>query len=222
MFRPSDDATVLPFHIPSNFMAVSVMRQSAEILTKVNKDKTEADECLALANEVETALKKYAIYHHPKYGDIYAYEVDGFGSQLIQDDANVPSLLGMAYIDPEMMNDSVYQNTRCFVWSEDNPCFFRGKAGEGIGGPHIGYDMPWPMSIMMKAFTSKDNTEIRQCITMLENTDAGTGMMHESFDKDDATIYTRPWFAWQNTLFGELILRYIGEEKTKTSTSNFP
>lgn len=213
MFRPSDDATVLPFHIPSNFMAVSVMRQSAEILTKVNKDKTAADECLALANEVETALKKYAIYHHPKYGDIYAYEVDGFGSQLIQDDANVPSLLGMAYIDPEMMNDSVYQNTRRFVWSEDNPCFFRGKAGEGIGGPHIGYDMPWPMSIMMKAFTSRDKAEMTQCVTMLENTDAGTGMMHESFDKDDATKYTRPWFAWQNTLFGELILKYIENEK---------
>lgn len=212
-FRPSDDATTFQFLIPSNFFAVTSLRKAAEILTTVNKNGTLSKECLDLAAEVETALKKYAVYNHPKYGEIYAFEVDGFGNHLLMDDANVPSLLAMPYLGDVSLDDPIYQNTRRFVWSEDNPYFFKGKAGEGIGGPHIGYDMVWPMSIMMKAFTSTDDTEIKQCIRMLMDTDAGTGFMHESFHKDDPNNFTREWFAWQNTLFGELILKLINEGK---------
>lgn len=213
IFRPSDDATVFPFLIPSNFFAVTSLRKAADILTKVNKDVKTAGECTALANEVNDALQQYAIYNHPKYGKIYAFEVDGFGNQHLMDDANVPSLLAMAYLGDVDVNDPVYQNTRRFVWSEDNPYFFRGKAGEGIGGPHVGYDMVWPMSIMMRAFTSTDDKEIQQCIQMLVDTDAGTGFMHESFNKNNASKYSRHWFAWQNTLFGELILKLIDDGK---------
>ena len=212
-FRPSDDATTLLFLVPSNFMAVHQLRNAAEILTAVNHRQDLAGECTALAAEVKAALLQYAIHQHPKYGPIYAYEVDGFGNQLLMDDANVPSLLAMAYLGDVPQSDPVYQNTRRFVWSEDNPYFFRGKAGEGIGGPHIGYDMPWPMSIMMRAFTSSDDAEIKACIEMLMRTDAGTGFMHESFHKDDATRFTRPWFAWQNTLFGELIVKLVDAGK---------
>ena len=212
-FRPSDDATVLLFLVPSNFFAVTSLRKAADVLTRVNNDVVLADSCKALADEVEMALKQYAVCHHPKYGDIYAYEVDGFGNQLMMDDANVPSLLAMAYLGDVPTDDPVYQNTRRFVWSEDNPYFFRGQAGEGIGGPHVGYDMVWPMSIMMRAFTSTDDEEIRQCLQMLVDTDAGTGFIHESFHKDDATRYTRSWFAWQNTLFGELILKLLADGK---------
>lgn len=162
---------------------------------------------------MEKALKKHAIYNHPKYGNIYAFEVDGFGNHLLMDDANVPSLLAMPYLGDVDIDDPVYQNTRKFVWSEDNPYFFKGTAGEGIGGPHIGYDMIWPMSIMMKAFTSQDDEEIKFCIKMLMDTDAGTGFMHESFHKDDSKKFTRAWFAWQNTLFGELILKLVNDGK---------
>ena len=102
-------------------------------------------------------------------------------------------------------------NTRRFVWSEANPYFHRGAAGEGIGGPHIMSDVIWPMSIMMKAFTSDDDEEIRDCICQLMTTDAGTGFMHESFYKHDSEVFTREWFAWQNTLFGELILKIIDD-----------
>ena len=213
VFRPSDDRTSLPFLVPSNFMAVSSLKKMAEILSKVNHKNDNAAECLALAHEVETALKQYAIVDHPKYGKIYAFEVDGFGNRLLMDDANVPSLLGMGYLGDVDLNDPIYQNTRRFVWSEDNPWFFSGKAGEGIGGPHIGYDMVWPMSIMMKCFTSQDDDEIRWCMRTLLKTDAGTGFIHESFHKDDAKNYTRPWFAWQNTLFGELVLKLIADGK---------
>lgn len=210
-FRPSDDATTFDFLVPSNFFAVSSLRKAAEILVEVNKEKELADECLALASEVEKALKQYAVIKHPSYGKIYAFEVDGFGNRYLMDDANVPSLLAMAYLGDVDPSDPIYKNTRKFVWSEDNPYFFRGKVAEGIGGPHVGYDMIWPMSIMMKAFTSDNDKEIRECIEMLMRTDAGTGFMHETFHKDDPSNYTRPWFAWANTLFGELIVKIIDD-----------
>ncbi|SBW06844.1 conserved exported hypothetical protein [uncultured Dysgonomonas sp.] len=212
-FRPSDDATTFQFLVPSNFFAVTSLRKAAEILATVNKKPELAEKCRNLAQEVETALKKYAIFNHPKYGQIYAFEVDGFGNQYFMDDANVPSLLAMPYLGDVDANDPIYQNTRKYVWSKDNPYFFKGTAGEGIGGPHIGYDMIWPMSIMMKAFTSRDEKEIQTCIKMLMDTDAGTGFMHESFNKDNPEKFTRAWFAWQNTLFGELILKQVNEGK---------
>lgn len=212
-FRPSDDATIFQFLVPSNFFAVTSLRKAAEILTEVNDRQDLAQQCLELAAEVEEALKKYAVYDHPEFGPIYAYEVDGFGNQLLMDDANVPSLLAMPYLGDVDVNDPIYQNTRRFVWSENNPYFFRGKAGEGIGGPHIGYYYAWPMSIMMKAFTSQNDEEIKWCIEMLMNTDAGTGFMHESFYVNNPQRFTRKWFAWQNGLFGELILKLIKDGK---------
>ena len=210
-FRPSDDATTFMFLVPSNFFAVSSLRKAAEILETVNGEADLARECRDLAAEVAEALKKYATAEHPVYGTIYAYEVDGFGNKLLMDDANVPSLLSLAYLDESFRDDPVYQATRRFVWSEDNPWFFRGTAGEGIGGPHIGRDMIWPMSILMKAFTSDDEAEISWCLETLLSTDAGTGFMHESFHKDDPSNFTRAWFAWPDTLFGELILKLIDD-----------
>lgn len=212
-FRPSDDATTFEFLVPSNFFVVTSLRKAAEILETVNHDILMAGECRALADEVETALKENAVVYHPKFGNIYAFEVDGFGNSYLMDDANVPSLLALAYLGDVASDNPVYRNTRRFVLSDSNPYFFKGTAGEGIGGPHIGYDMIWPMSIMMRAFTSTDDNEIRDCIVMLMNTDAGTGFMHESFHKDNPENFTRAWFAWQNTLFGELILKLIHDGK---------
>ena len=210
-FRPSDDATTFEFLVPSNFMAVSSLRKAAEILTEVNSDTEMAQECLALADEVEQALKKHAVVEHPDFGKIYAFEVDGFGSHFLMDDANVPSLLAMSYLGDVPADDPIYMNTRKFVWSEANPYFHCGPAGEGIGGPHIWSEVIWPMSIMMRAFTSDCDEEIQHCICQLMTTDAGTGFMHESFHKDNSEVFTREWFAWQNTLFGELILKIIDD-----------
>lgn len=212
-FRPSDDATTLQFLVPSNLFAVTSLRKAAEILTVVNKDEALAARCTALADEVEDAIRKYAVVDHPEFGKIYAFEVDGFGNALLMDDANVPSLLALPYLGDVDADDPVYQNTRRFVWSSSNPYFFKGTAAEGIGGPHVGYDMIWPMSIMMKAFTSTDDAEIKQCIETLMTTHNGTGFMHESFHKDNPSNYTRDWFAWQNTLFGELILKLVNNGK---------
>ena len=212
-FRPSDDATTYGFLIPSNLFAVTSLRQLAEISTKVTNDKAFADKCTALAKEVEAAIQKYAIVNHPKYGKVYAFEVDGFGNTALMDDANVPSLLGLPYLGCIDKNDPIYQNTRKLVWSTDNPYFFKGKACEGIGGPHVGYNMVWPMSLIMLAMTSNSDTEIASCLKTLVATDADTGFMHETFHKDDPKNFTRSWFAWANTLFGELVLKLVKEGK---------
>ena len=212
-FRPSDDATVYPFLIPSNFFAVTSLRQMEEILLKVNKNKAMARACNVLYMEVGEALKKHAIHKHPTYGKIYAFEVDGYGNQLCMDDANIPSLLALPYICDVKPSDRIYQNTRKYLLSLDNPYFFKGKYAEGIGGPHIGMDMVWPMSIIIRAMTSENDEEIKLCVAMLLATDANTGFMHESFHKDQPEKFTRSWFAWQNSLFGELVLKIIRDGK---------
>lgn len=212
-FRPSDDATTLNFLIPSNLFAVTSLKQIAEISTKVTKKNAFASQCLALADEVEAAVKAYAIIPHLNYGKVYAFEVDGFGNQLFMDDANVPSLLALPYLGCVDKQDEIYQNTRKFVWSLDNPYFFKGSAAEGIGGPHIGFDMIWPMSLIMRAMTSVNDAEIKYCVKTLRDTDGNTGFMHESFHKNNPAEFTRSWFAWTNTLFGELILKLIHENK---------
>jgi len=204
-FRPSDDATVFSFLIPSNFFAVVSLKQAAQMMRDIKKDNATAKVLDALAAEVEKALKEYAIVKHPKYGNIYAFEIDGFGNHLLMDDANVPSLLGLPYLDAMDVKDPIYQNTRKFVLSEDNPFFFKGKAAEGIGGPHVGMDMIWPMAIIMRGLTSTDPQEVKECIKTLKATHGDTGFMHESFHKDDPKNFTRSWFAWANTLFGELL-----------------
>lgn len=212
-FRPSDDATVYSFLIPSNFFAVTSLRQAAEMLKTISKDNSLAPQLLELATEVEKAIKQHAIVDHKKYGKVYAFEIDGFGSTLLMDDANVPSLLALPYLGALPVTDPIYQNTRKLVLSEDNPFYFKGKAAEGIGGPHVGQDMIWPMAIIMKAMTSNNDKEIAACIETLRTTHADTGFMHESFHKDDPKNFTRSWFAWTNTLFGELLWKTYRERK---------
>jgi meiotically up-regulated gene 157 (Mug157) protein len=211
IFRPSDDATIYPFLIPSNLFAVTSLRQLADILVKVKGNAGMAKECTELADEVEKAVRIYAISDHMSFGRMYAFEADGYGNSLYMDDANVPSLLSIPYLTGMDPADAVYVNTRKFLFSESNPYYYRGKAAEGQGGPHSGVDMIWPLGITMRALTSKDPEEIRFCLNSLKSTHGGTGLMHESFHKDDASKFTRKWFAWANTLFGELILKVHAE-----------
>jgi meiotically up-regulated gene 157 (Mug157) protein len=211
MFRPSDDACTYPLFVPANLFAVVSLRQLAAIAAEVLKDAKLAQEATALAAEVERALQKFGQTTRANLGTIWAYEVDGFGNALMMDDANAPGLLSLAYLGCCRLDDPLYRRTRRYVLSESNPYFFRGKVAEGVGGPHEGLDMIWPMSIMMRAFTSVNEHEIRQCLRWLRDTTAGTGFMHESFHKDDAGRFTRAWFAWANTLFGELIVKLAAE-----------
>lgn len=206
MFRPSDDACIYPLFIPANLFAVVTLHQLADMANAVLNDVDLATTCTSLATEVETAIVQFG--HGRTSGDelIWAYEVDGFGNALLMDDANAPGLLSLPYLGCCAINDSLYQRTRAWVLTPDNPYFFHGKAGEGIGGPHQGLDYIWPMSILFRALTTGDEQEIRTCLRTLRDTTAGTHFLHESFHKDNPADFTRAWFAWANTLFGELIL----------------
>jgi meiotically up-regulated gene 157 (Mug157) protein len=156
--------------------------------------------------------------------------------QLFFDDANSPSLLSLPYIGWIEHDNSLYRATRNFILGDGNPFFFRGSAGQGIGSPHVPWRFVWPMSIIMQALTSSSDHEISECLTTLRDTTAGrhpppdsgllvlityvyarcdvfagTGFMHESFNINNASDFTRPWFAWANTLFGDLILKLSRE-----------
>jgi meiotically up-regulated gene 157 (Mug157) protein len=207
MFRPSDDATILPFLIPSNLFAVQSLRQLAEIYTAVLKEPAFARECSEMADEVEKAVMEWGTAEHLDFGRIYAYEADGFGNRLFIDDANVPSLLSLTYLGYHKPEDEIYRRTRTYLMSDSNPWYLRGKAAEGAGSPHTGKESIWPMGIILRALTSHDEQEVFTCLHMLKATHAGTGFMHESFNKDNPENFSRKWFAWANTLFGELILK---------------
>lgn len=206
IFRPSDDATIWPFLIPSNYFAVRSLRQIAEIAGAVVKDEKLRSDATSLADEVEAALLKYGTAVHPQHGEIIPYETDGYYNFNFMDDANVPSLLAMPYLGTVDRNDPLYQRTRDFVLSKSNPYYFSGIMGHGVGSPHTGPDRIWPISITMRALTAVNDYDIVSSLKMLQTTHAATGFMHESFMKDDPTKFTRKWFAWANTLFGELVL----------------
>jgi meiotically up-regulated gene 157 (Mug157) protein len=214
MFRPSDDATVYPYLIPSNVFAMKAMEQLGDLL-EVSKGNMELRKsAYELGKDLASALEKYPIVQHEKAGKIIAYEINGLGSYNIMDDANVPSIISLPYlVGDHMSKKEEYINTRRLLLSEENPFFFKGKAGEGIGGPHVGVDYIWPLSIIMRGLTSKDDTEIKNCLDMLRKSNAGTGFMHEAFHKDDVNKFTRKWFAWANTLFGEFIWKVYRERK---------
>ncbi|HUD92126.1 glycoside hydrolase family 125 protein [Sphingobium sp.] len=205
-FRPSDDACLYPFLIPSNLFAVSALRMLAQVLNEARGDADAAQECAALAAEVEAALRAHGQMDDGRGGKVWAFEVDGFGNAIFMDDANVPSLSGLPLLGAADRADPLWQRTAARAWSDRNPYFFSGSAAQGIGGPHIGMDMIWPMSIVTRALNSGDDATIRQCLTWLRSTHGGTGFMHESFHKDDPAKFTRSWFAWANGLFGDLIL----------------
>jgi uncharacterized protein len=200
-FRPSDDACQFPYLIPANFFAVTSLRQLDVLATALGLVAL-ADSARTLAAAVEAAL--------PTEG-VLPYETDGFGNALFIDDANVPSLLSLPYLGCLAADDARYTATRAFVLSDANPFCFHGRAARGIGGPHCGLGMIWPLALTMQAMTSSDETEILHCLATLKATHAGTWFMHESFHQDDASRFTRPWFAWANALFGELVLQLAAQ-----------
>ena len=221
IFRTSDDGTIYPFLVPSNIFAYVSLEQISELYNVNDYDTEFSKKCLSFSYEVKSAVEKYATKEHLDYGKIYAYEIDGFGNAIFMDDANVPSLISLAYIGGHSNNDAIYQNTRRFLTSDDNPYFLKGKAAEGQASPHTGKENIWPMGIILRGLTSVKDEEIIMCLKMLKATHAGTGFMHESFHKDDAHNYSRSWFAWANTLFGELIIKLHNERPMILKNNQF-
>lgn len=204
-FRPSDDSCTFNYLVPSNMMAVVAMKNAAFLADVGYKNETLKEKCLILADEIEDGINNYGIYIHPKYGKIYAYETDGFGNYNLMDDANSPSLMAAPYLGYCDVNDEIYQNTRRFILSKDNPYYFEGKFARGVGSPHTAKNSIWHIALTMQILTSTDENEKRECLEMISRTHAGTNYMHESFNVDDPSDFTRTWFAWANTLFAQML-----------------
>jgi len=210
-FRPSDDACEFGYLIPANMFAVVTLGHLARFAHDQYGDQTLADEAEHLRAEIAFGIQTYGIVDHPKYGPIYAYETDGYGNYALMDDANVPSLLSMPYLGFCAPDDPIYRNTRAFILSPANPYYAEGKFARGIGSPHTPPGRIWPIALVMQGLTSTDPAEKRALLDMLCATTAGTGYMHESFDPDHPAQFSREWFGWANSLFGEFVLRLVAE-----------
>lgn len=209
-FRPSDDACRYHYLIPAQMFAVVALDMMAELVVEGLDDSVARDRIARLQGGIAEGVAEYATVVHPEYGAIWAYEVDGLGHHVLMDDANVPSLLSLPYLGYCATDDPQYLRTRDFVLSEGNPYFYAGKAAAGIGSPHTPAGRFWPIAVAIQGLTSTSESEMRSCIDMLVKTDAGMGVMHESVDVNDPGQFTRPWFAWANSLFAELVLRSLG------------
>ncbi|KAJ2488304.1 hypothetical protein IWW37_004922 [Coemansia sp. RSA 2050] len=207
LFRPSDDATIFPFLVPANaFLSVELSNLST-MLTSIGVYAEQAEFARKMASEIRQGVFQYGTSMHPKYGRVFVYETDGYGSALIMDDANGPALLSLPYLGFVGSGDTTYQNTRKMVLSpDDNPWYFSGPYIHGIGSPHTGFLKVWPMAIAMRGLTSTNKTEVRECLDQLKATTSGLGLMHESVSVNKPAEYTRSWFAWCNSLVGQLVI----------------
>lgn len=208
-FRPSDDACVYGYLIPSNMLASVILGNIAEIARKIYQDEKLAEEADAFSKEVRKAIETLAILPAQKT-EYYAYEVDGFGQYLVMDDANLPSLLAMPYYGYCDNKNERYQNTRKVILSDQNPYYFSGECAKGIGSPHTYTGFIWPMALAMQGLTSDSMEEKLKMLEMIAACDAGTDLVHESFHVDHPDDFTRPWFSWANSVFCELVLDYCG------------
>lgn len=219
-FRPSDDCCDYGYLIPSNMMAVKAMDYAEEICRDCYREEELAARCRVLSRELREGIQRYGTVEHPKYGQIYAYETDGFGNYNLMDDANSPSLLSMPYLGYCDREDPIYLNTRRFILSKDNPYYFEGSYAKGVGSPHTPKGYVWHIGITMQALTSGDHNEVQECLEMLARTHAGTNFMHESFDPSRPEAYSRSWFAWANTLFAELLNKLMEDDFFVRETGN--
>ncbi|KAF1924289.1 glycoside hydrolase family 125 protein [Didymella exigua CBS 183.55] len=204
-FRPSDDATILGFLIPSNAMMSVELGRTAAILEKAGK-KHIAATLASWSDKIKKGVWEHGVVTHKKYGRVFAFEVDGYGSSILMDDANLPSLLALPLLGFVEADSEVYKNTRRMILEKTgNPYFLTGAGFGGIGGPHIGLQHAWPMSVLVQAMTSEDDEEIARCVESVKNV-SRNGLIHESIHVDYERDYTRPWFAWANSVFAQTIL----------------
>lgn len=204
-FRPSDDATILPFFIPANAMMAAELKRTAAMLRAADKEMI-ATTVEEWSQSISKGVWEHGVVHHKKFGDVFAFEVDGYGSSILMDDANYPSLLALPLMGFLKQDDPTYQNTRRMLLSkESNPYYLMGRDFHGIGGPHIGLENAWPMSLLIQAQTSDNDTEIVECLNLVLKS-SKLGLVHESVNVNTIGAYTRSWFAWANGVFAETIL----------------
>ncbi|WP_058726435.1 glycoside hydrolase family 125 protein [Curtobacterium luteum] len=204
-FRPSDDACTYGYNVPENLHAASALGDLSRLATNVWSDAVLAADAVALRDDILRGVAEHGVVPHPHDPAvrIYAYEVDGLGGVVLMDDANTPSLLSLPLDAPDVLDPVVAAATRSFVLGPDNPYWFTGTAAAGIGSPHTEPARVWPIALAVEGLTGTPSRR-RELLDVLLATDAGTGRMHESFDVDDPSAFSRPWFSWADAMFCEL------------------
>jgi meiotically up-regulated gene 157 (Mug157) protein len=198
-YRPSDDPQSYNYNIPENMFVAVTLRTMADLLSTRYRDSEAAYRANAMANKIESAIATYAQFD-TRHGRIYAYEIDGLGHAKFMDDANVPSLLSMPLLGYPY-DRAVYLKTRRFILSSANPYYYRGQYASGVGSSHTPSGFVWPMSLVVQYRTSQAETERKRIVRELARTNAGDGVLHESFDVNDPKRFTRTRFGWVNALF---------------------
>ncbi|CQR45845.1 hypothetical protein BN1058_00085 [Paraliobacillus sp. PM-2] len=210
-FRPSDDACTYGYLVPANMFAVVVLGYAAEMVDQVLNNESLKEQCLEIRDEMKQGIETYGKLHHPIQGDMYVYETDGNGRFNLMDDANVPSLLAAPYLGYLTYDDTVYNNTRQFLLSRENPYYYEGKDANGIGSPHTPDHYIWHIALAIQGMTTTDEAEKQRILAYFKKTDGGTGYMHEGFNADSPEEFTRDWFAWANSMFSEFVLSLTGK-----------
>lgn len=165
------------------------LKRTADLLTKVGQSELAA-KAQKWGEHIEAGIRQHAIVDHPVYGQVFAYEIDGYGSRILMDDANLPSLLSLPLLGFVDVDDPIYQNTRKMILSQSgNPYFLKGKAFAGIGGPHIGLRYAWPMSLLVQIMTSSDDAEILGLLEMVKKV-SRLGLINESINVQKIDDYT--------------------------------
>lgn len=206
-FRPSDDACEYGYLVPSNMFAVVILGYLEEIISEYYAEEGLFKlDVINLKTQIDEGIQMHAVIEHPKYGKMYAYEVDGRGNVHLMDDANVPSLLSAPYLGYCEIDDEIYKNTRNFILSQDNPYYYEGEVAKGVGSPHTPPNYFWHIALAIEGMTTNDKVEKERILNQFVNTDAGTNMMHEGVNVDNPAEFTRPWFSWANAMFAEFIL----------------
>ena len=208
-FRPSDDPAQYGYNIPEEMFAVVALTELGEIESAIWHDQGKFSEVEQLRNGVARGVTTYGIVYSPKFGYVYAYEVDGLGHSNLMDDANIPSLLSAPYLGYVPIYDPIYQNTRRMILSYENPYFFAGRYASAIGSPHTPKDYAWPLALAMQGLTSANHAEVDQVLRELESSDTGDHLLHESFDVNDPAKFTRSNFGWPCSLYSELVLTQL-------------
>ncbi len=209
-FRPSDDACVYNFLIPSEMMAVVALGDLDEIERSVYRNLIKSNRARTLRAEVQDGIQQFGEVFTPNYGYVYAYEVDGRGHQILMDDANIPSLLAAPYLGYTKPDAVVYRNTRRFLLSHDDPYYYAGSVARGIGSAHTNDGFVWPLSLTIAGMTAISTTERKDALAQLLASDPGDHLLHESFDPSDPKRYSRKDFGWPNALFSEFVMTAFG------------
>ncbi|KAF8161946.1 Six-hairpin glycosidase-like protein [Mycena galopus ATCC 62051] len=195
--RPSDDLSTFAFLTPANAMLSAKTEQGKNFTTMATTWSKRVSD---------------SVWANTLVNDIFAYETNGLGSRYVMDDANVPvlppSLPYLGFLD---MSNPSYVATRKLLLSRGNPYYAQGAHFRGIGGPHVDAWNPWPMSQITAIFGTDDDNEILESLYLIANV-----LIY------DTTSYTRPWFAWANSYFAEMMLDLAQRKPSLIFTNDEP